>query len=161
MGAPPFPWAGHHRIVITPRHARIPLRSKNATSHTVAVRLLCAATTLCTTTASSCYFVYTTPPDYILQQDTYPTQCTCGTMLLCLHATVQGASMYPCMPCWSICNRPASPRRSLHPTSWHAHTGDWLRRAFLLVIINASYTMCYPVGICISTSDANCTKMKA
>ena len=30
--------------------------------------------------------------------------------------------MYPCVPCWSICNRPASPMRCLRPISWHAHT---------------------------------------
>ena len=44
--------------------------------------------------------------------------------LLRLRVIVPGAGdpMYPCMPCWSICNMPASPRRCLHSTSWHAHT---------------------------------------
>ena len=32
------------------------------------------------------------------------------------------APTYPCMPCWSICNRQASLMRCLRPTSWHAHT---------------------------------------
>ena len=45
--------------------------------------------------------------------------CFCPSMLL---YQVQ-AAMYPCMPCWNICNRLASPMRCLHPTNWPAHTG--------------------------------------
>ena len=44
---------------------------------------------------------------------------------ICLSAIDYIASYHiltnPCMPCWSKYNRPASPRRCLHPTSWHAH----------------------------------------
>ena len=62
------------------------------------------------------------------------THCVIACPLLHQHASTPLACtpcyctrcrdpMYPCMPCWSVCNRLASPMRCLHPTSWDAHTG--------------------------------------
>ena len=67
-----------------------------------------AATALRTTTASSCY-LFTQHLQIILQQGSYPTQCTCGTMLLLLHATVQDAGLR----CIRACHA------GVYATGWH------------------------------------------
>ena len=77
------------------------------------------AAALRTTTPSSCYFVYTTPPDYFAAGQL----ATSHNVEPCFAPPCYCTKMYPCMPCWSICNRSASPMRCLCPTSCHAHTG--------------------------------------